>query len=108
MSKHTTVSVTRVLDAPREVVWRVHTVSPYFEQWFGAVPGSAVLDVRSGGSWTAEVLAGSGESFTLSGRYVEVEAPSRLVVRVPNGDGEVEITTVYSDSGDGTCATVSC
>ncbi len=41
--------VTRSLDAPRERVWQVLTTPSSFEGWLPAKPGTAVLDVRTGG-----------------------------------------------------------
>jgi uncharacterized protein YndB with AHSA1/START domain len=104
----TTVSVTRTLNAPRDVVWRVHTEPQYSERWFGAVPGSAEVDVRTGGSWKADVATGPGESFTLAGSHVEVVVPERLVLTIPGGVEEAESVTVFTDRGDVTEVTTSC
>ena len=103
MSTATEIStVTRIFDAPRDKVWTVVTEPQYFAQWFGAVPGSVELDVRSGGSWKASVAGPEGATFPLAGRYVEVARPERLVLTVPNpGGGEVEATITLTDLGDG-------
>ena len=42
-------TVTRTLKAPRERVWQVLTQPGHFEGWLPAKPGTAVLDVRTGG-----------------------------------------------------------
>lgn len=76
-------TVTRILDAPRERVWQVLTQPSHFEGWLPAKPGTASLDVRSGGSWQATVVSSSGEEIALSGRYDEVLEPSRIVMTVP-------------------------
>jgi uncharacterized protein YndB with AHSA1/START domain len=84
-------TVTRALNAPRERVWRVLTQSSHFEGWLPAKSGTAVLDVRAGGSWQATVISSDGEEIALTGRYDEVSKPGRLVMTVP-GDVVTAIT----------------
>ena len=76
-------TVTRTLNVPRERVWQVLTQPSYFEGWLPAKPGTAVLDVRTGGSWQATVISSDDEEIALTGRYDEVSAPDRLVMTVP-------------------------
>ena len=84
-------TVTRTLKAPRERVWQVLTQPGHFEGWLPAKPGTAVLDVRTGGSWQATVISSEGEEIALTGRYDEVSEPDRLVMTVP-GDVVTAIT----------------
>jgi len=84
-------TVTRVLNAPRERVWQVLTQPGHFEGWLPARSGTAVLDVRTGGSWQATVVSSSGDEIALTGRYDEVSEPDRLVMTVP-GDAVTAIT----------------
>ena len=84
-------TVTRTLKAPRERVWQVLTQPGCFEGWLPAKPGTAVLDVRAGGSWQATVVSSGGEEIALTGRYDEVSEPGRLVMTVP-GDVVTAIT----------------
>ena len=84
-------AVTRTIDAPRERVWQMLTQPNPFEQWLPAKSGTAHLDVRSGGSWQATVVAADGAEIALSGRYDEVSEPDRLVMTVP-GDVLTAIT----------------
>jgi uncharacterized protein YndB with AHSA1/START domain len=76
-------TVTRTLNVPRERVWQVLTQPSHFEDWLPAKSGTAVLDVRTGGSWQATVISSDGEEIALTGRYDEVSAPDRLVMTVP-------------------------
>ena len=85
------LTVTRTLTAPREKVWRVLTRPSHFEGWLPAEPGTAVLDVRTGGSWRATVVSPDGDKVELTGRYDEVSEPDRLVMTVP-GDVVTAIT----------------
>jgi len=84
-------TVTRTLKAPRERVWQALTQPHQFEGWLPAKPGTAVLDVRTGGSWQATVISSDGDEIALTGRYDEVSEPDRLVMTVP-GDVVTAIT----------------
>src|SRR6266436_8853867 len=75
-------TVTRTLNDPRERVWQVLTQPSHFEGWLPAKSGTAVLDVRTGGSWQATVISSDGEEIALTGRYDEVSEPDRLVMTV--------------------------
>jgi uncharacterized protein YndB with AHSA1/START domain len=92
-------TVTRTLQAARPQVWGVLTQPAQFEAWLPAQPGTAVLDVRTGGSWKATVTSAEGQSIPLTGRYDEVSEPDRLVMTVP-GDAVTAIT--LADVPDGT------
>ena len=96
MSEYT---VTRTLNAPRERVWQVLTQPAHFEGWLPAKPGTAVLDVRTGGSWQATVISSDGGEIALTGRYDEVSEPGRLVMTVP-GDvvTAITLTSAQDDS----------
>ncbi len=84
-------TVARTLKAPHERVWRVLTQPSHFEGWLPAKSGTAVLDVRTGGSWQATVISSNGDEIALTGRYDEISEPDRLVMTVP-GDVVTAIT----------------
>ena len=92
-------TVTRTLNAPRERVWQVLTQPGHFAGWLPAKPGTAVLDVRTGGSWQATVISSEGEEIALTGRYDKVSAPDRLVMTVP---GDVVTAITLTPAPDGT------
>jgi uncharacterized protein YndB with AHSA1/START domain len=91
-------TVTRTLQAPREKVWQVLTQPSRFEGWLPAKPGTAVLDVRTGGSWQATVISSNGDQIALTGRYDKVSEPDRLVMTVP-GDVVTAITLTAAPDG---------
>ncbi|HUK60689.1 MAG TPA: SRPBCC domain-containing protein [Stellaceae bacterium] len=85
VSDSTTLTVTRMLDAPREAVFAAWTDPKQFAQWMG--PGSIraeidALDARVGGTYRI-VMRGTpnpaGMSI-VSGVYREIVPPSRLVL----------------------------
>jgi uncharacterized protein YndB with AHSA1/START domain len=92
-------TVIRTLKAPRERVWHVLTQPGHFEGWLPAKPGTAVLDVRTGGSWQATVISSDGDQIALTGRYDEVSEPGRLVMTVP---GDVVTAITLTSAPDGT------
>src|SRR3954451_10228878 len=91
-------TVTRTLKGPRGRVWQVPPQPSHFEGWLPAKPGTAVLDVRTGGSWQATVISSDGEEIALTGRYDEVSGPGRLVMTVP-GDAVTAITLTSAPDG---------
>ncbi|SRR5258708_1731275 len=91
-------TVSRTLKAPREKVWHVLTQPSHFEGWLPAKAGTAVLDVRTGGSWQATVISSNGEEIAITGRYDEVSEPDRLVMTVP-GDVVTAITLTSAPNG---------
>jgi uncharacterized protein YndB with AHSA1/START domain len=102
------ITITRVFDAPRELVFRAWTEPARFATWFGPadteVPLSTIsMDVRPGGAWRATMFAGPGRhQIHWKGVYHEVVAPERLVFTIsdqPDGEQEV-VTVVLNDLGD--------
>lgn len=109
------ITLTRVYDAPRDVVWALWTEADHISQWWGPDDFTAscvTFDPRNGGSLHIE-MAGQGISQTVDGTYREVDAPSRLVVDsiVPGEDGTTLIasshTVTFDEIGDRTRVTVN-
>jgi uncharacterized protein YndB with AHSA1/START domain len=74
------VVVTRVFDAPRQLVFDALTRSELIKRWYGP-PGAIDVcesDARPGGSWRF-VSRMRGKVVTQYGVYREVTAPSRFV-----------------------------
>ncbi|MGX7671267.1 SRPBCC domain-containing protein [Plantactinospora sp. DSM 117369] len=72
------------LDAPPEAVFRAWTDPEHLTHWFAphgfSTPREHIdLDVRPGGSWRAEIWRGAGPASRLSGSYIDVDPPERLV-----------------------------
>jgi uncharacterized protein YndB with AHSA1/START domain len=75
------IVMTRMFDAPPELVWKVWTSAEHVAIWWG-VAGSVnkvvTYDVRPGGAWRIE--SGEGDQkFTFKGTYLEVHPTHRLV-----------------------------
>jgi uncharacterized protein YndB with AHSA1/START domain len=96
------LQLTRVFDAPRELVFQAWTDANQFQQWFGAAAcegatlQSAKVDARVGGKYRLQVRRTDGEFYTTVGVYREVKPPERLVFtwqfeKDGSGDGFGEV-----------------
>ena len=105
---HRELTITRVLDAPRELVWKAFTDPAQFAYWFGAE-----LDVPLATSRSTSGRAGpgaprwsheDGTEMPFGGLYREVQEPERLVLTfedVGNSDDtERQVLTItFADLG---------
>jgi uncharacterized protein YndB with AHSA1/START domain len=103
-----TLRLTRVLAAPPERVWRAFTDPAALAAWFWPQHFATTVetDLRVGGRYRID---GPGAGMAVSGEYVTVEAPSRLMFTW-RWDGEVEETLVtlhLPPVGDGTELTLT-
>jgi uncharacterized protein YndB with AHSA1/START domain len=101
-------TITRVLDAPRELVFRAWTDPAHLTRWFGprgcTTPRSTIAtDMRTGGSWRATMIRDdTGDEYPTGGFYIEVAPLERLVFTwtEPGGSGgESVCTVVLADLG---------
>ena len=99
------IAITRIFDAPRELVWDAWTQPEQLARWWGKrgwnTPVSSVtLDVRPGGSFRLTSIADDdGREMPLDAVYREVVEPERLVWG--DRDGERHATVTFTDLGDG-------
>ena len=101
--------ITRVLQAPRERVWREWTEPERFADWFGGAaaevpPATVRMEVRKGGRLHLTMLAGpERREIRWKGEYLEVVEPERLVFTLSDRPDEVYelVTVVLTDLGDG-------
>ncbi|WP_341676431.1 SRPBCC domain-containing protein [Niveibacterium sp. SC-1] len=74
--------MTRVFEAPRELVWAALTTPEHVAEWFGGEGFSnpvCRMDVRPGGLWHHVMRAPGGQEFPVNSVFVEVVEPARLV-----------------------------
>ena len=75
------LELVRVINAPRELVWKAYTTPEYIEKWWGPRKYETVvleLDLRPGGRWRYLNRA-EGKEHPFTGVYQEVVEPERLV-----------------------------
>jgi uncharacterized protein YndB with AHSA1/START domain len=104
------ITITRVVDAPRDLVWTAWTEPEHLAQWWGPAGWSNPLpnvsmDVRPGGAFRiTSVSDADGSEMPTSGVYREVVEPERLVFEEPAEgswhEGAVSAVT-FNDLGDG-------
>ena len=93
------LTLTRVFDAPRDLVWKAYTDPAHIVKWSFAKDWEspfAETDVRPGGSFRIGMRPAdhSTEGFEFAGTYREIVKPSRIVQVI--GDGRV-MTTTFDD-----------
>jgi uncharacterized protein YndB with AHSA1/START domain len=74
--------ITRLLDAPPALVFRMWTDPAHLVRWLGprGFHGhSAQLDLRPGGAWRAAIRSPEGRDHVMQGVYREILADERLV-----------------------------
>ena len=105
-----TLHVRRILDAPRERVFRAWTDPAWIARWWGPPDGiqQIEVDLRVGGSYRYSVKPPDGNTWHLVGTYETVEPPEKLVYtwRFENTEqdyGAATLVTVeFIDRGDQT------
>ena len=76
------LSLSRIIDAPREKVFKAWTDPELLKQWFAPLPWTtphAELDVRPGGANLIVMKGPQGQEFPNRGIYLEVVENERLV-----------------------------
>jgi uncharacterized protein YndB with AHSA1/START domain len=88
------VTVTRIFDAPRELVWQAWTDPEQFKRWWGprnyTSPVSR-MDLRVGGKYVSSMRAPNGQDFYNAGFYREIVPLERLVYSDSFADPEGNI-----------------
>ena len=110
-----TVTLTRVFDAPRALVWKAWTDPKMMAQWFGPrgfTNPVCELDARVGGSLRIVMRAPDGSDYPMKGEFREVIVPERLVFTniALDKDGrhllEGETTVTFAESDNKTTLTL--
>ena len=73
---------TRTFDAPRDIIWKAHTIPTHVSRWMLGPDGTSMpvceIDLRQGGKWHF-VWRGADGDMEMTGEYREIKAPERLV-----------------------------
>ncbi len=101
------VKITRVFDAPRELVFRCMLEPEHLTHFWGPVGVSTpvdkiTIDPRPGGVFeTTMVNDETGEEYPSRGIYVEIVEPERIVWTEPDVEGGMMNSSTFTDLGDG-------
>ena len=107
--------VTRVFDAPRDIVFGAWTDPKQAAQWWGPQGFTTIsceMDVRPGGAYRACMRSPEGTRHCRRGIYREVVAPERLVFTYAwedangNPGHETIVTVIFADAGSKTRLTL--
>lgn len=110
----THVLVTRRFDAPPEAVFRAHMDCKLIQKWLLGPEGwtmpVCVNEARPGGKFRYEWSNGKGQGFHITGEFLEVEAPNRMVhverMFLPEPTPDNHIETRFDPDGKGTLMTM--
>lgn len=104
------IRLTRIFDAPRELVFDVMTKPEHIRRWWGCLgEGYSVpvceVDLRVGGAYRFSNRTPNGELATFYGVYREITPPARLVfteIFEPFPDAESVVTTELTQEDEKT------
>ncbi len=100
--------ITRVFDAPRELVFKAWTDPEHVANWWGPhgfTVTSIEMDVRPGGKWRKCMRSPAGKEYWRHGVYQEVVEPERLVFTYFSDDlhsdpgHEMVVTITFAEQG---------
>jgi len=97
--------ITRIIKAPRELVWKAWTEPERLMRWWGPKDFTAPyckLDLRVGGTYLFCMRAPDGKDYWSTGRYRDLVAPARLICTDSFADenGKVVPASHYGMEGD--------
>jgi uncharacterized protein YndB with AHSA1/START domain len=100
------ITMTRVFDAPRELVFAAHTDAQHVQNWWGQRNSTTivdVLDVRPGGAWRFVQRDPEGNEYGFRGEFREVVPPERLVYtfEFEGMPGHIVVDTITFEEHDG-------
>lgn len=105
--------LTRLLDAPRELVFDVWTDPKHLEKWWGPAGFSITdhgMDVKPEGTWRFDMHHAEYGDFPNLIVYEEVVRPERLVYShgsgVDDGKAPFHVTVTFEDQGGKTLLTM--
>jgi uncharacterized protein YndB with AHSA1/START domain len=100
------IAVTRLFDAPRELVFDAWTKPGHITSWMLGPEGWTMpvceVDLRPGGVWRFVWRGAGGKEMGMDGVYREVDAPERMVFTESwGGDWPPTLNTVILTEEDG-------
>ncbi|WP_224095703.1 SRPBCC family protein [Nostoc sp. MS1] len=89
--------ITRVFNAPRELVWKVWTDPKHVEQWWGPKGFTTrviEMDLRPGGQWHFVMIGADGTQYPCKGIFQEVVPQERIVATDEFDEGFEKVINV--------------
>jgi uncharacterized protein YndB with AHSA1/START domain len=99
------IVITRIFDAPRELVFKAWTESEHMARWWGPAGYTipfCTIDLRPGGAIHFCMRSPDGQDIWCKGQYREVIPPERIVCTsfFSDADGNLVLPTHYGLSAD--------
>ena len=107
------IVLSRVIDAPRELVFEAWSDPKHLPQWFGPAGfriESREIDVRVGGVWRFDMIGPDGTVYPNRMRFRRIEAPR--LIEIDHGSdkdedpGMFRVTVTFDAHGDRTVLTL--
>ncbi len=107
--------LTRVFDAPREIVFKAWTDAKQMAQWWGPngfTNPVCELDVRAGGAMRIHMRGPDGVVYPMKGTFEEIDEPNRLVFvssaldEKGNSMFDIRNTVIFAEQGGKTALTL--
>jgi uncharacterized protein YndB with AHSA1/START domain len=101
------LTIRRVHDAPREVLFDCMTTPEHLTHFWGPTGTSTpveniTVELQPGGAFeTTMVNVGDGSTYTMRARYTEISRPDRLVWVEDGPEGEMRTEISFVDLQDG-------
>lgn len=103
------LAITRIINAPRELVWEVWTNPEHVKNWWGPDGFTNTvheMNVKAGGVWHLTMHGPDGRDYPNKIVFIEVVKPERLVYR-HSGDVDTEpvnfhVTVTFEKQGNKT------
>lgn len=108
------IVLTRVFDAPRELVWKAWTDPAHISEWWGPRGFTTTIhemDLRRDGVWKHTMHGPDGTNFPHECIFVEVVEPERIVYTQSSGregasDFQCEFAWMFEEQGERTKLTL--
>ena len=102
------IVITRVIDAPRRLVFRAWTDPEQIQMWFGP-DGLEIdtreIDLRVGGLWRFDMVAADGFRYTNRMQFLRIDEPERIEVLhgsdVDDDPGRFYMLVTFDEQSDG-------
>jgi uncharacterized protein YndB with AHSA1/START domain len=100
------IVMTRVFDAPRDLVFEAHSSCEHLSNWWGPRKYEIIgcdVDFRPGGRWRVVHRGPDGEEYAFRGEYREIVPPERIVwtFEFEGMPGQVSVETMTLEEHEG-------
>jgi uncharacterized protein YndB with AHSA1/START domain len=100
------IVMTRILDAPRDLVFEAHSSCEHLSNWWGPRRyeiASCEVDFRQGGKWRIVHRGADGDEHGFHGEFREIVRPERITwtFEYEGMPGHVSVQTVAFEEHDG-------